>query len=155
MKQKFPWNSLAFSMIQQMLATWSLVPLPFLNPDCTYGSSQFTSLIAQLVKNPPSMRRGLIPGSGRSPGEGIDYPLQYSWASLVDQLVKNLPSLWETWVGKILGRRERLPPPVFWPGEFHGLYKESQRVRHNWAIFTFTFREKSDKHKGKTEHRLR
>ena len=34
---------------------------------------------------------GLIPGSGRSPGEGIGYPLQYSWASLVAQLVKNLP----------------------------------------------------------------
>ena len=32
---------------------------------------------------------GLIPGSGRSSGEGIGYPLQYSWASLVDQLVKN------------------------------------------------------------------
>ena len=32
---------------------------------------------------------GLIPGSGRSPGEGIGYPLQYSWASLVTQLVKN------------------------------------------------------------------
>ena len=32
---------------------------------------------------------GLIPGSGRSPGEGIGYPLQYSWASLVAQLVKN------------------------------------------------------------------
>ena len=39
-----------------------------------------------------------IPGSGRSPGEGIDYPLQYSWASLVAQLVKNLPAMWETWV---------------------------------------------------------
>ena len=34
----------------------------------------------------------LIPGSGRSPGEGIGYPLQYSWASLVAQLVKNLPA---------------------------------------------------------------
>ena len=33
-----------------------------------------------------------IPGSGRSPGEGIGYPLQYSWASLVVQLVKNLPA---------------------------------------------------------------
>ena len=32
---------------------------------------------------------GLIPGSGRCPGEGIGYPLQYSWASLVAQLVKN------------------------------------------------------------------
>ena len=40
----------------------------------------------------------MIPGSGRSPGEGIDYPLQYSWASLVDQLVKNLPATQETWV---------------------------------------------------------
>ena len=41
---------------------------------------------------------GLIPGSGRSPGEGIGYPLQYSWASPVAQLVKNLPAMWETWV---------------------------------------------------------
>ena len=67
-----------------------------------------------------------IPGLGRSTGEGIGYPLQYSWASLVAQLVKNLPAMWETWV-RALGwedpwRRERLPTPVFWPGEFHGLY---------------------------------
>ena len=39
---------------------------------------------------------GLIPGSGRFSGEGIDYPLQYSWASLVAQLVKNLPAMQET-----------------------------------------------------------
>ena len=39
-----------------------------------------------------------IPGSGRSPGEGIGYPLQYSWASLVAQLVKNLPAVQDTWV---------------------------------------------------------
>ena len=39
-----------------------------------------------------------IPGSGRSAGEGIGYRLQYSWASLVAQLIKNLPALWETWV---------------------------------------------------------
>ena len=39
-----------------------------------------------------------IPGSGRSPGEGIGYPLQYSWASLVAQLEKNLPVMQETWV---------------------------------------------------------
>ena len=38
-----------------------------------------------------------IPGSGRSPGEGIGYPLQYSWASLVAQLVKNPPAM-QTWV---------------------------------------------------------
>ena len=41
---------------------------------------------------------GLIPGSGRSPGEGIGYPLQYSWASLVVQMVKNPPAMQETWV---------------------------------------------------------
>ena len=39
-----------------------------------------------------------IPGSRRSTVEGIGYPLQYSWASLVAQLVKNLPAMWETWV---------------------------------------------------------
>ena len=39
-----------------------------------------------------------IPGLGRSPGEGIGYPLQYSWASLVAQTVENLPTVWETWV---------------------------------------------------------
>ena len=41
---------------------------------------------------------GLIPGSGRSTGEGLPYLLQYSWASLVAQLVRNLPAMQETWV---------------------------------------------------------
>ena len=40
----------------------------------------------------------LIPGSERSPGEGIGHPHLYSWASLVAQLVKNLSAMWETWV---------------------------------------------------------
>ena len=90
---------------------------------------------------------GLIPGSGRSTGEGIGYPLQYSWASLVAQLVKNLPAMWETWVWS-LGwkdpwRRERLPSPVFWPGEFHWPYSPwGRRVGHDWATFTFTYRRK-------------
>ena len=39
-----------------------------------------------------------IPGSERSAGEGIGYPLWYSWASLVAQLVKNPPAIQETWV---------------------------------------------------------
>ena len=39
-----------------------------------------------------------IPGWGRSAGEGIGYPLQYSWASLVAQLVKKLSEMWDTWV---------------------------------------------------------
>ena len=41
---------------------------------------------------------GSIPGSGSSAGEGIGYPLQYSWTFLMVQLVKNLPAMWETWV---------------------------------------------------------
>ena len=61
-----------------------------------------------------------------TPGEGVGYPLQYSWTSLVAQLVKNPPAIWQTWVGSLgLGdplERERLPTSVFWPGEFHGLY---------------------------------
>ena len=39
-----------------------------------------------------------IPGSERHPGGRHGNPLQYSWASLVAQLVKNLPAMWETWV---------------------------------------------------------
>ena len=50
---------------------------------------------------------GAIPGLGRSTGEGIGYPLQYSWASLVVQLVMNLPSVWETWV-RSLGWKDPL-----------------------------------------------
>ena len=41
---------------------------------------------------------GSIPRSGRSPGGGHDNPLQYSWASLVAQTIKNLPEMWETWI---------------------------------------------------------
>ena len=41
---------------------------------------------------------GSIPGLGRSPGEGKGYPLQYSWVSLVAQLIKNQPAVRETWV---------------------------------------------------------
>ena len=41
---------------------------------------------------------GSIPGLGRSAGEAIGYPVQYSWASLVAQLVKNLPTIQETWI---------------------------------------------------------
>ena len=82
------------------------------------------SLIAQLVKNLACNAGdpGSIPGLGRSTGKRIGYPLQYSWASLVAHLVKKPPAMWGTWVGKIPWRRERLPTPVFWPGEFHGLY---------------------------------
>ena len=58
-----------------------------------------------MVKHLPALQEtlqyrafDLIPGSGRSPGEGLGYPLQYSWASLMTQLVKKPPAIWETWV---------------------------------------------------------
>ena len=45
---------------------------------------------------------GSIPGLERSFGEGIGYPLQYSWASLVAQLVKNPPAMQESWVQSLV-----------------------------------------------------
>ena len=85
---------------------------------------------------------GSIPRSGRSPGEGIGYPLQYSWASLVAQMVKNSPAMLESWVRslgqEILWRREQLPSPVFfvwripWTEEPGSLQSMGlQRVRHD------------------------
>ena len=49
----------------------------------------------------------MIPGSGRSAGEGTGYPLQDSWASLVAQLIKNPPAMLETWV-RSLGQEDPL-----------------------------------------------
>ena len=62
------------------------------------------------------------------------------WAYFVAQLVMNLPAMWETWV-QSLGwedpwRRERLPTPVLWPGEFRGLYKESDTTEQLSLHFT-------------------
>ena len=62
-------------------------------PDCSVGKES-----ASNAGNP-----SLIPGLGRSAGEGIGYPLQYSWASLVTQLVKNLSAVWVTWVRSVPG----------------------------------------------------
>ena len=66
---------------------------------------------------------GSISGSGRSTGEGMSNPLQYSWASLVAQLVKNQPAMWETWV-RFLGWED----PLAWSiSQSMGL----QRVGHD------------------------
>ena len=68
----------------------------------------------------------LIPGLGRSTGEGIGHPLQYSWASLVAQLVENLPAMWETWVWSLCQKdpleKEKATHSSILAGEFHGLY---------------------------------
>ena len=67
------------------------------NPDSSVGKESTFN-----VGDPSS-----IPGSGRSTGEGISYPLHYSWVSLVPQLVKNLPAMQETLV-RFLGMEDPL-----------------------------------------------
>ena len=89
---------------------------------------------------------GSIPGSGRSPGEGSGYPLQYPGVSLVAQLVKNPPAMQETWVRSLgwedpLGKGMATHSSILdWriPG--------SQRVRRDWVAFTFTFNHLTDLH---------
>ena len=63
---------------------------------------------------------GSIPGLGRSAREGIGYPLQYSWASLVAQLVKNPPAMRETWV-RTLGWEDPLAKGTGYPLQYSGL----------------------------------
>ena len=86
---------------------------------------------------------GLIPGSGRSTGEGIGCPLQYSWASLMTQLVKNLPATLETWVWS-LGWEDHLEKGkathstiLAWRIPWTVYSMGWQRVRHKWVTFTF------------------
>ena len=90
---------------------------------------------------------GLILGTGRSAGEGISYALQYSWASLVAQTIKNLPAMWETWV-QFLGWEDPLEKGMVTcystltsrpkePGRLQSM--GSQRVGHDWATFTCFF----------------
>ena len=81
----------------------------------------------------------MITGWGRSSGEGIGYPLRYSWASLVAQLVKNLPAMWETWVLSLgwedpLGKEMAIHTGILaweipwtgtWQATVHGVAKES------------------------------
>ena len=79
----------------------------------------------------------MIPGSRRLDGKGISYPVQYSWAFLMAQPLKNALAMWrlgfDPWVWKIPWRREKSPTPVFWPGEFLGLYSPWGKIfSHNF-----------------------
>ena len=90
-------QSIPYSSSYEMIAFGT--PTDFKREFLTHPCSQVASLVAQLVKNVCNAGDpGSIPGSGRSPGEGIGYPFQYSWASLVAQLVRNPPAVRETWV---------------------------------------------------------
>ena len=79
----------------------------------------------------------MIPGLGRSAGEGIGYPLQYSWASLVTQLVKNPPAIQKTWA-RSLGWEDPLEKGVAthysilaWRIPWTVQSMGSQKVRHS------------------------
>ena len=90
---------------------------------------------------------GSTPGLGRSPGEGIGYQLQYSWASLVAQLVKNPPAMRETWIQSLgwedsLEKGKATQPSILawrilWTEEACGLQSMgSQRVSQDWRDST-------------------
>ena len=82
------------------------------------------SLVAQLVKNPPAMQETPVQFLGREDPLEKGYPIQYSWASLVSQMVKNLSIVRETcfnpWVGKIPCRKAWQPTLVFFLENPHG-----------------------------------
>ena len=106
-------NSFALSEIQQMLITWSLVPLLFLNPACTSGSSQFTYcwslpwriLSITLLACEMSAVHGSWTILWHCPS------LELKWTSLMAQWVKNPPAMQETWVGNPRVGRESRPHP--------------------------------------------
>ena len=72
---------------------------------------------------------GLIPGLGRSPGEGSNYPLQYSLAFLVAQLVKNRPAMWETCVLSLAWERS-LGEGNGYPLQYSGLENSMYSIVH-------------------------
>ena len=75
---------------------------------------------------------GSIPGSGRSAGEGVGYPLQYSWASLVAQLVNNPPAVRETWV-RSLGWEDPLEKGKAIHSQYSGLENSMDCIVHGVA----------------------
>ena len=95
---------------------------------------------------------GSTPGSGRYAGAGIGYPVQYSWTSLVAQMIKNPSAMQETWIQslKIPWRREQLPTPIFWPGEVHGAAK-SQIQLNNFHFHFPCERQSAKQYQGLRE----
>ena len=92
------WQVSIRQMTSLALPRWYLMgwfEIPFLQLNLSLGF-QHSSVGKESACN--AENSGLIPGSGRSVGEGIGYPLQYSWVSLVTHLVKNPSAMRETWV---------------------------------------------------------
>ena len=97
---------------------WAVIFVPFWGKTLAFMGFPDSSVGKESACN--AGYTNLIPGLGRYPGEGIGYPLQCSWASL---WLSGKESF-DPWVGKTPWRRERLPAPVFWPGESHTRFKE-------------------------------
>ena len=72
-------------------------------------------------------------------GPKITLKISFLGGTVVKNLLTNAGDGFDPWVGKTPWRRERLPTPVFWPGEFHGLYSLwGHRVGQDLATFNFT-----------------
>ena len=98
-------------VISEILASYETNPPMELS--CSSNGKEFACNAGDL---------GLIPGLGRFSRGGHGNSVQYLWASLVAQLVKNPPAMLETWV-QFLGWEDHLEKGTalaFWPGEFHG-----------------------------------
>ena len=119
------------ALLQHSARQLKILPLPSL-PACSgFPDSSVGKESACNAGDPSS-----VPWLGRSAGEGIGNPLQYSWTSLVAQLVKNPPAMWETWGRSLdwedpLEKRKAAHSSILawripWT-TVHGL----QRLRHN------------------------
>ena len=116
-----------------MLSLFQFIPIPIKGFPGISGGKESTCIAGD-----PSS----IPGSRPPPGAGIGYPLQYSWASLVAQMVENLPVMWKTWV-RFLGWEDPLEEGMVihssilaWRipmdrGAWQATFLGSQRVRHD------------------------
>ena len=115
-----------FKMTSQFVVLW------LTKYRVTVSKKLFMLPVDQMVKKESACDAedpGLIPGSGRSPGEGIGCPLQYYWASLVALMVKNPPAIRKTGVWSLGWEdplEKQIHTPVLLPGKFHG--QRSHRV---------------------------
>ena len=121
--------------ICKMFSFFQFIPIPIKGFPGISGGKESTCIAGD-----PSS----IPGSRRPPGAGIGYPLQYSWASLVAQMVENLPVMWKTWV-RFLGWEDPLEEGMAihssvlaWRipldrGAWQATFLGSQRVWHDWV----------------------
>ena len=125
------WNEIVLCL--EVILPWGTVSITYTpqnkseGQDTTYQSS--SGFPDSSVSKEPACNAGdpsLIPGSRRSAGEEIGYPLQYSWVSPVAQLVKNPPEMQETW-GWSLGWEDSL-----WEGKGYPLQYSCLENSMDW-----------------------